>query len=206
MDFIMSDVSPALPYLERKDCFANPDVFSQPLSPVDSVTSTMKSGSFYSLDSSYSPLPLADTCIPSKRKLSELYPIEQPCTLSPPAKRVRIDDDPSLPRVQMTCMKLFLLAVLKLYHTAPASKRKPVQSKMSHATITHVLQRLDCLGMVSQNVNNALDQIERNVHVLASYMGDEAGKIPSSFKLAKFGCRKLLGAYNERLKYLDELS
>jgi hypothetical protein len=60
--------------------------------------------------------------------------------------------------------------------------------------------------MVSRNINNALDQIERNVHVLASYMGDEAGNIPSSFKLARYGCRKLLGAYNERLNYLDELS
>ena len=77
---------------------------------------------------------------------------------------------------------------------------------MSHGTITHVLQRLYCLGMVSQNIKNALDQIERNVHVLASYMGDGAGKIPDSFKLARFGCKKLLGAYNERLNYLDELS
>lgn len=107
----MSDGSPALPYLERKDCFVSSYVLSLPLSPVDSVTSTMKFGSFYSLDSSASPPPFVDSCLPSKRKLSELYPIEQPCTLVPPAKRVRIDDDPSLPRVQMTCMKLFLLAV-----------------------------------------------------------------------------------------------
>ena len=77
---------------------------------------------------------------------------------------------------------------------------------MSHGTINYVLQRLDCLGMVSQNINNALDQIQMNVHVLASYMGDEVGKIPDSFELVRFGCKKLLGAYNERLNYLDELS
>jgi hypothetical protein len=111
MDSIMSDVSPALPYLERKDCFANSYMLSQLLSPINPITSTMESGSFYSVDSSASPPPFTDSCLPSKRKLSALYPIEQPCTILPPAKRIRTDDDPSLPRVQMTCVKLFLLAV-----------------------------------------------------------------------------------------------
>lgn len=70
----------------------------------------MESTSFYSSDSSDSLPPFVDSRVPIKRKLSELYPNEQPCTLLPPAKRVKVDDDPSLPRVQMTCMKLFLLA------------------------------------------------------------------------------------------------
>ena len=60
--------------------------------------------------------------------------------------------------------------------------------------------------MVSQNINNALDQIERNVDVLTSYMGDETAKIPDSFKLARFGWKKLLGAHDDRLSYPDELS
>ena len=79
-------------------------------SPIGSIASIMESTSFYSSDSSDSLPPFVDSRVPIKRKLSELYPNEQPCTLLPPAKRVKVDDDPSLPRVQMTCMKLFLLA------------------------------------------------------------------------------------------------
>ncbi|RFN43447.1 hypothetical protein FIE12Z_12326 [Fusarium flagelliforme] len=73
----------------------------------------------------------------NKRKLTELYPIENPS--SPDKMDV---DEPT----QLICLKLFLLVVAQM------SKEQATPQRISNVDATQVLTHLDCLSVVTRKM------------------------------------------------------
>ncbi|RBR23933.1 uncharacterized protein FIESC28_03243 [Fusarium coffeatum] len=126
----------------------------------------------------------------NKRKLGELYPIENP------SRPDKMDvDEPT----QMICLKLFLLVVAQM------SKEQATPQRISNVDATQVLTHLDCLSVVTRKMISTVDSLEETVRQIDGIMKDRAGQLATILSRVRMGCDEIMEACQQRVNYLDDL-
>ncbi|KAF5724631.1 hypothetical protein FMUND_675 [Fusarium mundagurra] len=145
------------------------------------------------------------TSLSKKLKLTGISP---PHPISPATLTTLLNQDPAdlIPdlRVQVTCLKLFLLVIARMPENAkkvtPKHKR---EHEIGYRQAVKALNKLDILGIATKKMIAAVNDIEKLTRDIDEILEFEEPSFPNV--QLKRSCDDFMGAYEERLASLDPM-
>ncbi|KAF4439038.1 hypothetical protein FACUT_4392 [Fusarium acutatum] len=147
---------------------------------------------------------------PSTSLSKKLKPtsISPPQPISPATLTTLLNQDPAdlLPdmRMQVTCLKLFLLVIA---HMSENTKKVSPKHKREHGVgyrqAVEALSKLDILGIATRKMIAAVNDIEKLTRDIDEILEFEAPSFPNG--QLKRSCEDFMGVYEERLASLDPM-
>ncbi|KAF4333312.1 hypothetical protein FBEOM_12898 [Fusarium beomiforme] len=157
-----------------------------------------------------SPPSSPTASLSKKLKRTSLFPI-QPVTriISPTDITILLKQDstelmPDL-RIQVTCLKLFLLLLARMFNIAPVSQNVPAkrerEPKVGYREALQALKKMDVLGIATRKLIATINDIEDITKDIDEIMSAEAPSFPT-VQLRR-SCQDFIVVYEERLARLD---
>ncbi|KAF5628141.1 hypothetical protein F25303_10517 [Fusarium sp. NRRL 25303] len=149
------------------------------------------------------------TSLSKKLKLTSISP-PQPI-ISPAALTTLLNQDPTdlMPdlRMQVTCLKLFLLVIARMRENAPSVQKAPPKHMRKHDVgyrqAVEALNKLDILGIATKKMIAAVNDIEKLTRDIDEILEFDAPSFPNV--QLKRSCEDFMGVYEERLASLDPM-
>ncbi|KAF5621097.1 uncharacterized protein FTJAE_11438 [Fusarium tjaetaba] len=141
------------------------------------------------------------TSLSKKLKLTSISP---PQPMSPATLTTLLNQDPAdlMPdlRMQVTCLKLFLLVIAHMPEATPKHKQK---LEVGYRQAVVALNKMDILGIATKRMIAAVNDIEKLTRDIDEILEFDAPSFPNV--QLKRSCEDFMGAYEERLASLDPM-
>ncbi|CCT72879.1 uncharacterized protein FFB20_14947 [Fusarium fujikuroi] len=149
------------------------------------------------------------TSLSKKLKLTSISPPQ--LIISPAALTTLLNQDPAdlMPdqRMQVTCLKLFLLVIARMRENTPSVQKASPKHKHKHEVgyrqAVEALNKLDILGIATKKMIAAVNDIEKLTRDIDEILEIDAPSFPNV--QLKRSCEDFMGVYEERLASLDPM-
>ncbi|KAF5552691.1 hypothetical protein FMEXI_2842 [Fusarium mexicanum] len=151
------------------------------------------------------------TSLSKKLKLTSISP-PRPLSLnqqiSPATLTTLLNQDPTdlMPdlRMQVTCLRLFLLAIARMPENTPSVNKVHRRAhEVGYRQVVKALNKLDILGIATRKMIAAVNDIEKITRDIDEILEFEAPSFPNV--QLKRSCEDFMGVYEERLASLDPM-
>ncbi|KAG5745437.1 hypothetical protein H9Q69_007459 [Fusarium xylarioides] len=145
------------------------------------------------------------TSLSKKLKLTSISPPQpiSPATLTTLLNQNPADIMPDL-RMQVTCLKLFLLVIARMpENTKKVTPKHKRGHEVGYRQAVEALSKLDILGIATKKMIAAVNDIEKLTKDIDEILEFEAPSFPHV--QLKRSCEDFMGAYEERLASLDPM-
>ncbi|KAF5557897.1 hypothetical protein FNAPI_5270 [Fusarium napiforme] len=144
------------------------------------------------------------TSLSKKLKLTSISP---PQPMSPATLTTLLNQDPAdlMPdlRMQVTCLKLFLLVIAHMPEATKVSPKHKQKLEVGYRQAVEALNKLDILGIATKKMIAAVNDIEKLTRDIDEILEFDTPSFPNV--QLKRSCEDFMGVYEERLASLDPM-